>query len=352
MILHLVHLGNLVIPVLRHKKPSGTHRPAFSIVVAARNECDNLKVLLPLILNQKYANYEIIIALDRCSDESESYLDDLSGENSNLSYLLISDLPEGYDGKKHALTQAINAASSEWIILIDADCRPQSELWIENFAKAIGPDTSILIGVSPYKKRPSLLNQFIQYETIYTAMKYISAALRKRPYMAVGRNLAYKKALFMKGNGFYPYQGITGGDDDLFIQKYANAKNTQVVTGLASLTVTDAPRSPGRYLTQKTRHLHVGKYYKKKALHVYWTMNHLLLWLCFISLMFATLWNNGVILTFILLIVIKGLIFNLSSRKLGFYYNPFFLPISDLIYAVLYPLIGIWALLHTKVKWK
>jgi len=348
--LHFIHLIRLCIPIIRYENVSNTSTPPFTIIIAARNELNNLRELLPLILNQQYPDFEVIIALDRCTDGSQEYLERMNIEN--LRTVNIREVPDTYNGKKYALTQAIKTAKHDWLLFTDADCRPACPLWIASFAKAISAHTAILVGVSPYHQQHSLLNQFIQYETTYTATKYISAAIQKKPYMAVGRNLAYKKSLFLSENGFSPYENIVGGDDDLLIQKYANNVNTKVVIEKNGVTHSQPKTNLRDYLLQKTRHLHVGKLYKEKYVHIYWTVIHGLFWLCFIYLVLAQPINIGVISTFILLILIKGLIFNLSSRKLGYNYNPLFLPISDLIYGVLYPFIGIRALLLRKVKWK
>jgi len=350
--LHLIHLLRLSVPVLKHKNTPGPIRPPFSIIIAARNELRNLKELIPAILDQEYPKYEVIVALDRCSDNSHQYLASISAQVPYLHYLDIQKVPEGINGKKHALTQAIKQAKYEWILLTDADCRPGSTLWIDSFAQAIDEHSAILIGISPYETADTLLNHFIQYETTYTGIKYVKASLTKKPFMAVGRNLAYQKSLFLSGNGFSPYEGMVGGDDDLFIQKYANRENTRVVIGKNGITYSKPEKNLLDYLRQKTRHLHIGKLYKQKNVHIYWALTHGILWLCFIYLILAQPINIGVISTFILLILIKGVIFNLSSRKMGYNYNPLLLPISDLIYGVLYPFVGIRALLLRKVKWK
>ncbi len=350
--LHLIQLGSIYYSIRRYKKYVNNNFQPISILIAARNEYTNLRELIPLLLDQNYPEFEIIVALDRCNDESKKLLINLADKYSNIKMVIIDTLPPGFAGKKYALNQAIKLAQNEWLLFTDADCKPVSNYWIKSFAENIRPDTSILLGISPYQANHTLLNQFIQYETLLTAMKYVSSALNHRPYMGVGRNLAYRKSLFFSSDGYYPQEHISGGDDDLFIQKNASTTNTFVVMGKESLVFSIPKDTLRSYLTQKTRHLNIGKYYEKKLSHVYSTILHAMLWLCFLYLVFIYPVNSWVILTFIFLMIIKGLIFKKTSRKMGFNYNPLFLPISDLIYGILYPFIGLRALLFRKVKWK
>ncbi|MCF6360946.1 MAG: glycosyltransferase, partial [Cyclobacteriaceae bacterium] len=204
-------------------KPDTENKPAHgvSVVVAANNELQNLQQLIPLLLKQSYHTYEIIIVDDRSSDGSYDYLLGLSQQEPNLKLLQVSELPDHLNGKKYALTLGIKAASYDQILLTDADCSPLSNNWISSFANSWDSQTSFVLGFSEYERKKGLLNYFIRFETILTGIQYVSAAVLGKPYMGVGRNLSYSKTLFLSKKGFHGFQGVTGGDDDLFVNKYA-----------------------------------------------------------------------------------------------------------------------------------
>ena len=328
-------------------------QPSFSIVVCAHNELENLKNLIPSILNQEYDDFEVIIILDRSSDDSIDYLKDTQKNHLNLKVIEIHDLPEEYNGKKYGLSKGIKAANNEWILLTDADCLPVSKKWIQAFSSQTSPDIDIILGVSPYDKRPGLLNQFIQYETLTTALKYIGEALRNHPYMGVGRNLCFRKSLFTKTNGYKDHESIMGGDDDLFVQKHATSSNTRIIIGKESLTYSAPKRRLKQYMRQKIRHLHVGKHYntKQQFTHTLSSTIHLMLWLSFIYLAFIYSPWWGLICLFMMLMLIKGFIYTQTARKMGMNYRPFMLPVTDFIYGMLYPLVGIKAYFTKKAKW-
>ena len=60
----------------------------------------------------------------------------------------------------------------------------------------------VVLGYGAYHKRPGMLNKLIRFETFHTALQYLSFALAGMPYMGVGRNLSYKKKLFLQSKGF------------------------------------------------------------------------------------------------------------------------------------------------------
>ena len=81
--------------------------------------------------------------------------------------------------------------------------------------------TEIILGYGGYKREKQLLNNLIRFDTFFIALQYLTFALAKKPYMGVGRNLAYRKSLFFKHKGFAKHNHIVSGDDDLFINQAA-----------------------------------------------------------------------------------------------------------------------------------
>jgi len=120
----------------------------------------------------------------------------------------------------------------------------------------------VVLGYGKYIKEKGILNSIVRYETVMTALQYFSYALMGMPYMGVGRNLAYKKSLFLKHKGFISHYNIASGDDDLFINKAAKKGNTQIETDPESFTLSEAKKTFREWWIQKRRHLTAGRYYK------------------------------------------------------------------------------------------
>lgn len=100
--------------------------PQISVVVAAKDEADNIETCVRTMLAQDYPNFELIVCNDRSSDETGAIVERIAGEDSRVRLINITELPDGWCGKNHAMQNGIASARSEWICMIDADCRQTS----------------------------------------------------------------------------------------------------------------------------------------------------------------------------------------------------------------------------------
>ena len=101
-----------------------------SIIVCAHNELHNLKILLPLLLQQQYSTFEIVVVEDTSYDGTLDFLLAQKDKYPHLKIVWIRYRPDHIGGKKYALTLGIKAARYQHLLLTDADCRPYSPYWI------------------------------------------------------------------------------------------------------------------------------------------------------------------------------------------------------------------------------
>jgi len=95
--------------------------PFVSILVPARNEAKNIRRCVEALLAQDYPAFEVLVLEDRSTDATAAILMGLSAHDSRLVLLAGSELPAGWAGKPHALYQAANAATGDWLLFVDAD---------------------------------------------------------------------------------------------------------------------------------------------------------------------------------------------------------------------------------------
>ena len=243
---------------------SDTDFQPVSVVIAAHNEYHHLKKNLPSILEQDYPDFEVVVVNHASNDETASLLKELNQKHEKLKVITIERDLNFFHGKKFPLSIGIKSAANDLLLLTDADCKPNSPLWIQKMAAHYDKNTEVVLGYGPYEAEKGFLNKLVRYDTFLVAMQYLSFALKGFPYMGVGRNLSYRKELFFKQKGFISHYGIASGDDDLFIGAVARKGNTKVDIAPESFVYSEPKQSFKAWFTQKRRHMTTGKKYKKK----------------------------------------------------------------------------------------
>ena len=240
------------------------HLP-ISLIICAKNESENLKKNIPLILNQNYSNFEIVLVNDSSYDDTLEVMKRFNAQNDNIKLVDVKTNEAFWGNKKYALTLGIKASKHDFLVFTDADCTPNSEQWLAQMSSHFSNEKSIVLGYGAYaKKKFSVLNKLIRFETVLTALQYFSYAKMGEPYMGVGRNMAYRKDLFFNNCGFNNHMSIKSGDDDLFINEVANTSNTSVCFTKESFTISEPKTSFKDWIHQKRRHVSTASLYKLK----------------------------------------------------------------------------------------
>lgn len=294
--LHLLFLAWLARQWQRDRTPADPELwPPISIVIAARNESQNLQANLPGILALPYpGETEIILALNNTTDDSLRSIRLLIPGGSKLRILEIPLTPPGWSPKKHALTQAIDAAKYPNLLFTDADCRPEAQ-WLLAAGRAFASGADLLIGHSPYRKGPGLLNALVRHETFQTALLYTGFARVGRPYMAVGRNIGYTRAFFESAGRFDAHKNRLSGDDDLLVNQHGRSARTAILTQSESKVESDAPETWKGWFRQKIRHLSAGSAYSRSSMLIL-TGFHGLHAIFYLSLILVLCGANGAVL--------------------------------------------------------
>ena len=331
-----------------------------SVIVVARNEISNLEANLEYWLNQDYPDFEIIVVNNGSWDRSQEYLESMAEIHSRLKVVKIVEQERYPKGKKFGLTLGIKAAKNDWLLLTDSDCRPGKN-WIKRMSSGFKPDKSICLGYSPYTKKNGLVNFLIRFDTFYTAIQYFGFALAGKPYMGVGRNLAYTRNTFFKVKGFASHNHIVAGDDDLFINETATAANTSVCIHPESFVESTPKNTFDDWIKQKKRHLGVGKYYKSEdkrrlmGLHASNTLFFIALAIAlFVTIPLAPLPYFWIPVGFYgLRLVLQYLVYGFAMKRLKETSLLYVLPLMDFFFLFFYPLMGFIASFQRpgKAKW-
>jgi len=301
-----------------------------SIIICARNESENLQAHLPIILEQEYPDYEVVVVNDCSSDDTIDVLKHFSALYPHLKVTTIKEDEKFVHGKKLAMTIGIKAAKNEWLLFTDADCMPENRQWIATMQKHFTENNQIVLGYGGFKTRKGFLNKLIRFDTFFIALQYIGFARCDMPYMGVGRNLAYRKSLFIKSRGFASHSHIASGDDDLFINENAQGIFTDVEISVDAHTRSNPKTTYSAWNAQKKRHMSTAKFYKTK--HKYFLLFEpvsrvLFFFLCIILAIISEFFYVAIAL-FLIRILIQQIIFSKALKILN---EKHILPLSSLL---------------------
>ncbi len=102
--------------------------PTVSVLIPARNEAETIGAAMHSLLEVDYPELEIVLVNDRSSDRTGDIIEQLAQEDGRIRRLHIEALPDGWNGKVHALHRGLEICRGEWLLFTDADVhfRPQT----------------------------------------------------------------------------------------------------------------------------------------------------------------------------------------------------------------------------------
>lgn len=193
-------------------------RPFVSVVIAARNEAENLPRLLSALQQQTYPqeNFEVIVVDDFSTDGTANVSHSFC--HSNIHFIQPVVQPEA-SNKKRAIEAGVKKAKGTLIVITDADCLPQPH-WLALMAHFHQQKEAVFIA-APVKfvHDKSLLQVFQSVD--FLTLQGITAASVSAGFhsMCNGANLAYTKQAFEEVDGFAGIDKVASGDDMLLMHK-------------------------------------------------------------------------------------------------------------------------------------
>ena len=70
--------------------------PRICVVVAAKDEQDNIEACVRTMIDQDYPNYELLVCNDRSEDATAEIVEAIAAENPRVQLLNIEQLPDGH----------------------------------------------------------------------------------------------------------------------------------------------------------------------------------------------------------------------------------------------------------------
>ena len=244
----------------------GSTDPTVTIVVAARNEEDNLPTLLEAILALDYpeGKLQLIIVDDGSTDKTAEILSAYQQKISWMETVHIDRPPEGWSPKKWGLSQALEKARHDIVLTTDADCNPGLD-WVRQLVRPFtDPAVGMVMGPAPLiHDRPGLWWHGLRLDSNAQDALAAGGLGQGVAITCTGRNLGYRRELFFAVGGYDGVQHFISGDDDLLMHKFAGLENYRIEFVMASSAAVPSPPPPDMkgFVLQRIRFASKGMAY-------------------------------------------------------------------------------------------
>ncbi len=176
--------------------------PKVSVVVAARNEEENIERCVNSIINLDYPKekLEIIVADDGSTDRTAEIVSQLQNNNPNLKLLKIKSQINNLKGKANALAQAIGQATGEFIFMTDADCAVP-KTWIKGMLKYFDEKTDVASGITIIE-RGKIFYGMQSLDWVFLLGVAASVGKLFKPVACIGNNMVFRKEAYVDFGGY------------------------------------------------------------------------------------------------------------------------------------------------------
>lgn len=250
---------------IQNKLQENTNCPPLSVIIVTKDSASMLKDNLPAILEQDYPEFEVIVVNDESAGEDEDILKILGSRYRHLYRTFIPKSARYVSRKKLGVAMGIKASKYDWIVVTEPYCKPESKDWLKSLSRNFVPGTDIVLGYCNYSYGKGIFAKRIIADMLMVSMRFLGKAIGGNPYMGIGRNMAYRKEIYLQHKGFSNQLTLTRGDDDLFINEIADSRNTKVCVDSNSIMRMPLPKYKKTWRDDKIGYEVTGNHYKGTA---------------------------------------------------------------------------------------
>ena len=321
----------------------------FSIIIAAKNEEINITHIIGSLKELDYPkdNFEVIIIDDNSIDKTYYTAKNLVQSKCNFHVYKIED--KEFPAKKGALSFGIKKANNPFILITDADCRPENN-WLNYYSEKFSEGFDFVFGNAPFIQDINFVSQVSCFENMRSSILTFAAAKIKFSYSASSRNFGFKKGSFEKIKGYSNTTETLSGDDDLLLREAVKHKlKIGIILNTGSFVYTSAKNNFREYFNQRARHTKTSFYYLpgRQIILALWHLVNLFLLLSPILVLF----NKLFFLLFIIKLLFDLLTVKVLQNKFGYKFTSLEIIYLQILYEV-FLVVHFVNALFKKDKWK
>jgi cellulose synthase/poly-beta-1,6-N-acetylglucosamine synthase-like glycosyltransferase len=199
-----------------------------SVIVAARNEADNIKQCLTSLNQLEYPLHllEIFIVDDRSIDDTQKIIKNFIKDKNHFKYLRNDTASVNLSGKANAISLAIKKSRGEIILITDADCEVPGS-WIQTMISYFQEDVGIVAGFTRLKNF-GLFSKIQSLDWAYMLSVAAGSVGIGIPLTCIGNNFAFRREAYDAVGG-YEGVGFSVTEDFALLQSMTKKTNWKVV---------------------------------------------------------------------------------------------------------------------------
>ncbi|REK06048.1 MAG: glycosyltransferase [Bacteroidetes bacterium] len=193
-----------------------------TVIVAARNEKENISACLNSLLMQDYDEkyYEVVVADDNSVDATADEVLKIMNENPEKNIRILKLEALGIHSKKSAISYCVQQSDFFFFLITDADCKVPSG-WISAFVSFyLHTKADFIAGPvcisAEYGKAIASLQAIEQAALVSASAAGITFG---KPMMCNAASMAFTKKVFEKVGGYPDNQSQASGDDTTLMMK-------------------------------------------------------------------------------------------------------------------------------------
>ncbi len=252
-------IGRLLLHPKKALAATTMELPPLSIIIPTHNQATALRRHLPLILEQDYDRFEVIVIDMNSTDETKDVLERLELQDARLRHTSVPASARDISVERLALTLGFRAAIHDWVVITHPNCAPISQQWLLRFGETIvephkgmqNPrlkEPDMVLGIVRYdEKRNSWLDHKVSFYRLWNEICHINHVLSGHAAVrAEGDNMAYRKSFFLEQNAFASGQGLKGGAEELMVNQTSTPENTALMITPSAMVIQES--IPSRHL--------------------------------------------------------------------------------------------------------
>jgi len=205
--------GWINLPLINSKCVFNTN---VSVIIACRNEAENIKKCLDSFINQTYPKhlFELIIVNDNSADNTPAIVEEYADKHSFIKLLNLQDVT----GKRWAITKGVEYSKGDWIMTTDGDCWVEPT-WLESVVSYYQTkNAKVILGPVKITKGYDILTKFQEIDFIGMIGIAGGSSSNGYPHVCNGANFSFEKKAFESINGFNGNENVLGGVDMFLLQ--------------------------------------------------------------------------------------------------------------------------------------